>query len=1358
ANDNIDNDGNGYIDDIHGWDPADNDNDPNPPSTATSSSFTHGTHCAGIVSAATNNNLGIASIGNSIQIMSVKCTYDTASNTRIIYRGYSGVAYAMAAGADVISMSWGGTGSSASLQNLFDQAHAMGIVLVAAAGNDNANTPFYPAAYNNVISVAATGSTDARASFSNYGSWITLAAPGVSILSTVAGGDDTYAYQSGTSMATPLVAGLCGLMKSHNTSATNNEIVDCIINSADNIDTENPNFIGLLGSGRINALQAINCISPSAPPIANFSADKTQTCTNGSVQFTDQSTSGPSSWFWSIAGASPSSSTSANPVFSFPNAGNYDVSLIVSNSFGSDTLVRQAYIEVNSNGIGLPFTEDFESGSFDTNGWTITNNDNSNTWGIKTIAGTTPGSQAAWINFYNYTASGQRDAFQTPSLDFSTYSNLNLSFEYAYRTYNSAGTDSLLIYVSTDCGESFPHKIFAGGESGNNSFATGNVSSGAFTPVSTNDWCNGSIGPACPQLDLSAFAGQTNVVIRFEAYNNYQNNLYLDNIFINGSTNSDAPIANFSSDKTQGCDPTSVQFSDQSTGIPSSWSWSFPGGSPSSSNQQAPSVVYQSPGVYDVSLIVQNANGVDTLSISQYMQVDSCALIICDSLDNFAQGSPTIYTANGVVGYLSGHNSFSDQSKAEYFSNDRNKSYLTALDLAFGKAVSNNPNASKVKITVWDNNGTDGKPGSILATAQISFSKIQADITAAQATQIIFSSPVAISGGFYAGIELDYSNQDTLVLFSNLDGENLNATAWEQWANGDWYPFDSGAGWALKIALQIEAYVTDVPTQADFSLDSAICEGGTLDLQNLSQHVTSYAWTFSGGDTSQTHVLHPSVNYPQAGQFEISLNTQGACFSQSTHTDSVSVVSMPQIQFTQVQASSCDLANGSATVSVSGGSGSFSYSWNTQPVQTDVTATALSFGTYTVTISDQLGCSATDSVQITTSQPFTAGIIVTAASCGEDNGSATASISGGTAPFSYVWNTQPSQFGSTANDLAAGNYVVQITDSVGCSDQVQFSVSSSPAVSAQANAQASSCEDANGSISVQASGGAGGFQYSWAALPNAQGPSLQDLTSGTYTYTVTDSLGCSYTDSSFVDNVGEIPLVALGNDQTICDSLLLDASSSGQSWQWSTGQQSSNIWVKEAGTYAVKVTNTAGCVGNDTINIEREYIPSQNIAIIGSSSLILRYQLQVNPTNQAGQVSYLWDLGDGNTSQQMNYIHTYSAPGSYPISLTATNECGFSIERDTINILATGIEAIDGRSVQLYPNPSADYSILKWDEAGEGKYWLYDVRGHLLEQKVINPQTQELRLESQSLAEGVYFVRLQIGAKEYISRWIVLHN
>ncbi|HMS53511.1 MAG TPA: S8 family serine peptidase, partial [Chitinophagales bacterium] len=111
-NDNLDNDSNGFVDDVNGWDPADNDNDPNPPNTANDNEFSHGTHCAGISSATTDNALGIASIGFKTKIIAVKCTKD-GPYTGSIDAGYQGVDYAMAAGARIISMSWGGGAPSA---------------------------------------------------------------------------------------------------------------------------------------------------------------------------------------------------------------------------------------------------------------------------------------------------------------------------------------------------------------------------------------------------------------------------------------------------------------------------------------------------------------------------------------------------------------------------------------------------------------------------------------------------------------------------------------------------------------------------------------------------------------------------------------------------------------------------------------------------------------------------------------------------------------------------------------------------------------------------------------------------------------------------------------------------------------------------------------------------------------------------------------------------------------------------------------------------------------------------------------------------------------------------------------------
>ena len=259
AGNGIDDDNNGYIDDINGWDAADNDNNPNPPSTATASSFSHGTHVAGLVGATTNNSKGIAALGGGVSIMAVKCTQNSSTNTSIISHGWSGFQYAMNNGADIINISWGGTGSSFTYQALINAAHNAGITIVAAAGNSSSSTQFYPAAYDNVIAVAATTSTDAKASFSNYGTWVDIAAPGSSLKSCVATSNTAYAYKSGTSMASPVVAGLCGLLLSYEPTLDPADILSCLTSSADPVVGSSN-----VGAGRINANGAMLCAAPAS--------------------------------------------------------------------------------------------------------------------------------------------------------------------------------------------------------------------------------------------------------------------------------------------------------------------------------------------------------------------------------------------------------------------------------------------------------------------------------------------------------------------------------------------------------------------------------------------------------------------------------------------------------------------------------------------------------------------------------------------------------------------------------------------------------------------------------------------------------------------------------------------------------------------------------------------------------------------------------------------------------------------------------------------------------------------------------------------------------------------------------------
>jgi subtilisin family serine protease len=280
----VDDDANGYVDDWVGYDfvtaPAaacwsgedctGADNDPR--------DFNgHGTHCAGIVGAMSNNGFGVASpaggwgtgtngtTGNGAKVMCLRIGHSAS-----IGGGQVGVVrmdsaasalyYAANKGARIASCSWGSsdTGGLGAATTFFINA---GGLVFKAAGNSNNQNADYLCSRSDVYSVAATGQTDAKASFSSYGTWVDISAPGVSINSTyhkaTNPGSDQFAALSGTSMATPLVASVAATVWSKHPTWTRAQVWDAVRLNTDNIDAQNPSFLGKLGSGRLNMQKAL---------------------------------------------------------------------------------------------------------------------------------------------------------------------------------------------------------------------------------------------------------------------------------------------------------------------------------------------------------------------------------------------------------------------------------------------------------------------------------------------------------------------------------------------------------------------------------------------------------------------------------------------------------------------------------------------------------------------------------------------------------------------------------------------------------------------------------------------------------------------------------------------------------------------------------------------------------------------------------------------------------------------------------------------------------------------------------------------------------------------------------------------
>lgn len=269
----VDDDGNGYVDDVYGWDTLDNDNDPSPVDPLTEQ---HGTHVAGTSGAIGNNGVGITGVSWGTKIMSLRALGPFGGTAATVAEA---ILYAADNGAHVINMSLGGP-YSATEQVPIDYAYNRGVVICAAAGNSNkefttnlatwdspvCNDGADPSTMNEVIGVAATDQMDVKADFSNYsGAYklVDVSAPGVSILSTLPGnmygGGPTW---SGTSMSCPHVAGLAGLLVSEYPTWAPDAVIDQIRATADSIDDKNPFYIGKLGTGRVNAASAVGIDLP----------------------------------------------------------------------------------------------------------------------------------------------------------------------------------------------------------------------------------------------------------------------------------------------------------------------------------------------------------------------------------------------------------------------------------------------------------------------------------------------------------------------------------------------------------------------------------------------------------------------------------------------------------------------------------------------------------------------------------------------------------------------------------------------------------------------------------------------------------------------------------------------------------------------------------------------------------------------------------------------------------------------------------------------------------------------------------------------------------------------------------------
>ena len=445
----VDDDGNGYVDDWIGWDFVANESscwsgeDCTEPDNDPRDFNGHGTHVAGIIAAINNNGYAVASPaggwangsqevdGNGVKIMALRIGW--SGRFFIFEVGYVSMDYAAEAlyyaadnGARLANCSWGSS-NTGGLGDALDYFIASGGLVFKAAGNDDLDDPDYMGNRADIINVAATDANDCKASFSNYGAWVDISAPGDNITSTYHEKDDPQndyiATISGTSMASPLALSVAALIWSQNPTWSADQVKQHLYDTADDIYTLSCNsaYQGKLGAGRVNAFNAVNAGGGPGAPTADFTASPTSGCAPLTVSFTDQSTGDITSWSWDFGDGN--TSTEQNPTHTYTAAGTYTVSLTVTGPGGSDTETKVDYIAVYDTPVAdfvgsptsgdAPLTVDFTDQS--------TGNPTSWNWDF---------------------GDGNTSTAQNPT-----------------HTYNNPGTYTVTLTVSNDCGSDQVTKV-----------------------------------------------------------------------------------------------------------------------------------------------------------------------------------------------------------------------------------------------------------------------------------------------------------------------------------------------------------------------------------------------------------------------------------------------------------------------------------------------------------------------------------------------------------------------------------------------------------------------------------------------------------------------------------------------------------------------------------------------------------------------------------------------------------------------------------------------------------------------------------------------------------------------------------
>lgn len=520
----------------------------------------------------------------------------------------------------------------------------------------------------------------------------------------------------------------------------------------------------------------------------------------------------------------------------------------------------------------------------------------------------------------------------------------------------------------------------------------------------------------------------------------------------------------------------------------------------------------------------------------------------------------------------------------------------------------------------------------VTQTTAIQVSLVKTDVTCFGMTN--GSITTSVTGG-NGGFTYVWNNNATTQNLSNIGAGSytLNVT--------------DAAGCTASASISIgQAVQLNVATNITHVTCNGLSNGSVAVSVNGGLAPYSYNWT-NGATTANNNNL-------SANSYSVTVTDANTCSAVST----VSVTQPAVLTATEThQPYACSSKPGSITLTVSGGTAPYSYNWSN--ATTTQNQSNLNAGSYTVTVTDSKGCVTNQQATITALPPLSASISKTDVLChGAQTGAATVSVSGGTAPYSILWNNSATT--ATISSITAGNYAVAVTDANNCSLNQNTTITEPSAISIIANPVHISCfGQADGSVAVTVTGGVSPYSFNWSNSAATQ--DISNLAAGNFTLSVTDANACqkvsapvAVTEPALLTVVNTVTAVGCASNNDGAVALSVAGGTAPYSFTWTNGAATQNINQLTTGNYAATVTDARGCVANTaaTVGLTPPLVVTYTKGNTSCPS-VQNAWVDLNVSGGTPPYAYIWN--NNNTAQDAVQL----PQGNYAVTVTDSRQCNF---------------------------------------------------------------------------------------------------